>query len=96
MDEITNADIEALARLSRLGLTEEEKQSLLGEMTAILEYVKQLDEVDVKGVEPTSQVTGLNSVYRKDQVVRSEIDRDSLLANAPEKENGFIKVKSVL
>lgn len=96
MSEITTADIEKLAVLARVGLTEAEKKSLAGEMTAILEYVKQLDEVNVGGVDPTSQVTGLTGTSRKDGIVRSDIGRDELLSNAPETENGFIKVKSVL
>lgn len=96
MSKITTADIEKLATLARVGLTEAEKKSLAGEMSSILEYVKQLDEVDVKNVEPTSQVTGLRNVTRNDEVIRSEIGREELLSNAPETENGFIKVKSVL
>lgn len=96
MNEITTADIEKLAILARVGLTEAEKRSLAGEMSSILEYVKQLDEVDVSSVGPTSQVTGLRNVTRKDEVIRSEIDREELLSNAPDTENGFIKVKSVL
>ena len=96
MDKITITDIDKLAKLARLGLTEAEKQSLAEQMTDILEYVKQLDEVDVSQVEPTSQVTGLKNVTREDKIFRSDIDRDELLSNAPDTENGFIKVKSVL
>jgi aspartyl-tRNA(Asn)/glutamyl-tRNA(Gln) amidotransferase subunit C len=96
MDKITISDIDKLATLARLGLTETEKQSLAEQMTDILEYVKQLDEVDVSQVEPTSQVTGLKNVTREDKILRSDIDRDELLSNTPDTENGFIKVKSVL
>jgi len=96
MSKITSEEIEKLAKLARVGLTEEEKGTLATDMTAVLEYVKQLDGVDVSNVEPTSQVTGLTNVTRKDGVVRSEIVRSELLANAPDTENGFIKVKSVL
>jgi aspartyl-tRNA(Asn)/glutamyl-tRNA(Gln) amidotransferase subunit C len=96
MDQITKNDIEKLAKLARLGLTETEKQSLVKQMTDILEYVKQLDEVDVNDVEPTSQVTRLRNVVRKDEIVRSDIERDELLSNTPNTENGFIRVKSVL
>jgi aspartyl-tRNA(Asn)/glutamyl-tRNA(Gln) amidotransferase subunit C len=96
MDRITTQDIEKLAQLARVGLTDREKESLAAEMTSILEYVKQLDEVDVTNVEPTSQVTGLKNVTRDDTVISSNIGRDELLSNAPDIENGFIKVKTVL
>lgn len=96
MDKITKNDIEKLATLARVGLTEKEKESLSVEMTAILDYVRQLDEIDVTNVETTSQVTGLSNISREDNIVRSEISRDELLSNAPEIDNGFIKVKSVL
>lgn len=96
MSEITKTEIEKLAKLARVGLTETETESLAKEMSAILDYVKQLDEVDVSGVEPTSQVTGLSGISRADEVVPSDISRDELLSNAACTENGFLKVKSVL
>ena len=96
MNKITTTDIDKLASLARLGLTGAEKESLATEMTAILDYVKQLDEVDVSKVEPTSQVTGLCNVTREDKMVNCDIERDEILSNAAETENGFIKVKSVL
>jgi len=96
MNKITTDEVEKLAKLARLGLTADEISSLSVEMTTILEYVKQLDEVDVSGVEPTSQVTGLDGVTREDVVVRSAIVREELLSNTPDTDNGFIKVKSVL
>jgi len=96
MNKITTIEIEKLAKLARVGLTESEVELLAGEMSAVLEYVKQLDEVDVSGIEPTSQTTGLTNVMREDVAIRSEIDRDELFSNTPDTENGFIKVKSVL
>jgi len=96
MNKITTTDIDKLATLARLGLTTTEKESLATEMTAILDYVKQLDEVDVSKVEPTSQVTGLSNVTREDKIVECDIERSELLSNASETDNGFIKVRSVL
>lgn len=96
MNKITTNEVEKLAKLARLGLTKEEVSSLSLEMSAILDYVKQLDEVDVSGVEPTSQVSGLTGVTREDKVVSSAIERKELLSNTPDTDNGFIKVKSVL
>ena len=96
MDKITVSDVEKLAKLARLGLSEEEKSSFAAQMTEILDYVKQLDDIDTSSVAPTSQVTGLVNVYSDDIVVASDVSRDEFLANAPQREKGFIKVKSVL
>ena len=96
MAEISKEQVKGLAKLARVGLTIDEEDSLAREMTSILDYVSELDEVDTKNVEPTSQVTGLRNVLREDNLAISEISREELLANVPEIENGFIKVKKVL
>lgn len=96
MEKITKEQIENLAKLARVGLTEEEKVSLSSDMNSILEYVKQLDEVEISGLEATSQVTGLKNITRVDEIKASTISRVDLLCNASETEDGFIKVKSVL
>lgn len=96
MNKITTEEVEKLAKLARIGFTEAEKQSLSLEMSAILEYIEKLDEVDVSQIEPTSQVSGLTNVTRGDEINRSDIDRDDLFSNTKEVENGFIKVKTVL
>jgi len=96
MSKITVKEVEALAKLARVGLAEEEKVSISGQMTEILEYAKQLNDVDTSKAEPTSQVTGLTNVYREDVIFASEVSRENLLANAPEFEDGFIRVRTVL
>lgn len=96
MKEISLKQVEELARLARLGLTEQEKASLAKEMTVILNYVQILDEVSTKNIQPTNQVTGLNSVLRKDEKIVSDILLKERLANVPATENTFIKVKKVL
>ncbi len=96
MRKITKEQVEDLAKLARLGLTDAEKTSLAREMTVILEYSMLLDEVDTKGVQPTSQTTELKNIFRKDCKVISDIDINEKLQNAPVKEKSFIKVKKVL
>lgn len=96
MSKITVEEVEALAQLARVGLSNKEKESLAEQMSEILSYAKQLDEVDTDKVSPTSQVTQLSNVYREDVVLKSEITRDQLLANTPETDSGSIKVKAVL
>ena len=96
MSKITTEEVEKLSKLARVGLTKTEIDALAHDTSAILDYAKQLDEVDVSNVVPTSQVTGLMNVTRKDEVVECDINREELLCNTPETEKGFIKVKSVL
>ena len=61
----------------------------------IVEYINQLGELDTSGVEPTYQVTGLENVWREDEV-KPGISRDELLELAPEKQNNQVKVPQVL
>lgn len=96
MSKIGITEVERLARLARIGLTPDEASSIAVELGAIVEYVEQLQAVDTTGVEETSQVTGLTSVLREDEIRPKNLSRDELLKNAPAKQNGYIKVKRVL
>jgi len=96
MEKITIKQVEDLAKLARVGISESEKISLSSDMNAILEYVKQLEEVDTSNLEPTSQVTGLTNITREDDMIKSVLTRNELLCNTPDTEDGFIKVKTVL
>ncbi len=96
MAKLTPQDILKLARLAKLQLTEEELAQFANELTAITEYIEQLSSVDTNGLKPTSQVTGLTSVMRKDEVINYGPTPDDLLKNAPATENHHIKVKRVL
>lgn len=89
-------DVNHIAKLARLGLSEEEKQKFAKELAAILEFVEKLKEVDTQGVEPTAQVTGLQNISRQDEAREEDEEiRKQILGNAPETKNGFIKVKAV-
>lgn len=94
--KLTREEVEHLGKLARLALTEEEKERYATELSAILEYVEQLQEVDTTDVEPTSQVTGLEDVYRED-VVRAcdEETRKKIIAQFPEREGDLLKVPGV-
>jgi len=92
---ISKKDVEKVAKLARLEISEDEKEKYVQQLGAILQFVEKLNEVDTQGVEPTAQITGLENVMRKDEVSRGE-NREKLLSNAPQTEDGFIKVKAVL
>ncbi len=89
-------DVKHVAKLARLSLEEKEAEEFSKELAEILGFVEQLKEVETEKVEPTSQVTGLENVMRLDEAEKSDIDtRKKILANAPEKKDGYIKVKAV-
>lgn len=96
MAKITREDVLKLAKLSRIKLREDEVDKFVGELDAIVHYVEQIDSVDVAGLEPTDQVTGLKNVMRADEVIDYEETTEELLKNAPARENNQIKVKRVL
>lgn len=96
MSKITIDDVRRVAALAKIAVTDEEAKKLAKELDAILEYVRQLDAVDTKGLEPTYQVTGLINVTRKDEVIDYGTTRDDLLTNAPRKRDGQIEVPKVL
>ena len=92
---LTASDIKRLAELAKLTLTPEETQQFQKQLTAILEFVEKLNEVDTKNVEPTSQVTGQTNVFR-DDLVEPSLTQEEALSNAPRTYNGFFMVDAVL
>jgi len=96
MADLTRDDVLKLARLARLDLTDEEIEQYSKELTAILHYVEQLQAVDVTGLEPTNQVTGLTNVTRKDEVINYGYAPKELLKNVPAVLDDHIKVKRMI
>ena len=96
MTELTREDVLKLARLARLDLSDEEVESYRKELSAILDYVAQLDKADVAGLEPTTQVTGLKNVTREDQVVDYGVSPEDLLRLVPKTQDGQIKVNRMI
>lgn len=96
MTTISIADVQKLAKLSALTLTDEQVEKMSQELTEILHYVEQLNEVDTEGVEPTYQVNGLENVTRPDEIIDYGVAQADLLKNAPEQQNGSIKVPRVI
>lgn len=96
MSKVTVEDVKQIAILARLELDKAEIKKYQSELSNIFEYVDQINEVDTKRVEPAAQVTGLKDVVREDLRILSGLSRDEVLSNAPDKKEGYIKVKSVL
>jgi aspartyl-tRNA(Asn)/glutamyl-tRNA(Gln) amidotransferase subunit C len=96
MSKLSRDDVLKLANLSRLRLTDDEIERFRVELSGILEYVEKLDDVDVSGLKPTYQVTGLKNVMRKDEPVDYGYNTKDLLKNAPAIQDNQFKVKRVL
>ena len=95
MNTISNDDVQRLATLSGLQLSDDEASGLRDDLERIIKYIEQLGELDTSGVEPTYQVTGLENVWREDEV-QSGIPAEKLLDLAAEKQNNQVKVPQVL
>lgn len=89
------SQIEHIAKLSRLELTEDEKKLYSEQLSSVLDYVEQLSEVDTENVEPTANITGLSNVFREDAVEESGVSYKEIEKNAPEFKDGNFVVPSV-
>ena len=96
MSTITNDDVRHLALLSSLQMSDAEVESLCADIEKIINYINQLDKLDTDGVEPTYQVTGLQNVWRDDEIIDSSVSRQQLLALAAEQSDNCVKVPKVL
>lgn len=96
MTQISIDDVHHLAQLSSLQLKDAEAEALRVDLGNILGYIEQLSELSTDGVEPTYQVTDLQNVWRNDEIDNYGIDRDQLLAIAPDADADQIKVPKVL
>jgi aspartyl-tRNA(Asn)/glutamyl-tRNA(Gln) amidotransferase subunit C len=95
MMPVTLKDVGYVANLAKLELSLEKKRRFQKELDSIIKYVDQLNEVDTQKVPLTSHVVFLQNVLREDQVLPS-LSQDEVLANAPEKKDGFFKVPKVI
>ncbi|HLL79881.1 MAG TPA: Asp-tRNA(Asn)/Glu-tRNA(Gln) amidotransferase subunit GatC [Ktedonobacteraceae bacterium] len=84
-----------VAKLARLGMTEEEIETFRNQLSVILENIAILQEVDVSGVSPTAHASRLNTIMRPD-VPQPSYPPELLLANAPDQEDNCLKVRAVL
>ena len=92
---IDRETVKNVAKLARLGLTEEEVDVFASQLSVILENIAKLQEVDVSGVSPTAHASRLSSIMRAD-IPQPSYPPEVLLANAPEQEANCLKVPAVL
>lgn len=89
------AEVEHVAELARLGLTDEEKALFRGQLSAILDYAAVLQGVDTAAISPTATVLPLRNVMR-DDAARPSLSQEDVLANAPDASDGFFAVAAIL
>jgi len=96
---ITEADIEKLSRLAQLELTDEERRALAPQISSIVEYVEQLNEIDTNGIEPSLgglTLEGERTETMRDDAVRPSLGQEAALAEAPDPASGYFRVPKVL
>ena len=93
--EINKEQVEHVAKLARLEVSEDEKAMFARQLSAILTYMDQLKEMDTEGVEPTATVLPTENVFRED-AVKPSLTQERALANAPDQADGFFRVPKIL
>jgi aspartyl-tRNA(Asn)/glutamyl-tRNA(Gln) amidotransferase subunit C len=93
--EITKQDVEKVAKLARLAISQSEKEMFIKQLSQILTHVEKLNQYDTEGIEPTATVLGQTNVFR-DDVVRRSLPADKALANAPERAADWFRVPKFL
>ena len=93
--KITRAEVEHVARLARLELSEPELDTFTAQMDAILAYVEKLNALDTEGIVPTSHAVPMENAFRPDQL-KEAIGVDAALANAPKHVESFFQVPKVI
>lgn len=93
--KISKEEVEKVAKLARLEITEAEKAPFREQLSSILSYVEQLKGFDTEGVEPTATVLEQTNVFREDRV-RPSLPAEQALANAPEQQENFFVVPRIL
>ncbi|MCJ7675145.1 MAG: Asp-tRNA(Asn)/Glu-tRNA(Gln) amidotransferase subunit GatC [Sedimentisphaerales bacterium] len=94
-EKIDQTQVKKVAKLSRLELTEEEVQEFTVQLSAILDYVEKLSELDTEGVEPLAHCLPISNVFRQDEI-RESLGTEKTLANAPQRDGEFFKVPKIL
>ena len=94
-NKIDESQTRRVAKLARLDLSDEEIAGFSSELSAILEYIEKLDELDTSSVEPLAHCLPIHNVFR-DDTVKASLGSEKVLANAPERVDDFFKVPKIL
>lgn len=92
---ITIKDVEHVAKLARLAVSEEEKEKFAQQLGDIVGYIDQLNEVNTDNVKPMAHAIPISNVVR-DDIAENNYDREEMLAISPDEEEGFIQVPKII
>ncbi|KGR79142.1 Asp-tRNA(Asn)/Glu-tRNA(Gln) amidotransferase subunit GatC [Ureibacillus manganicus] len=95
MAKLSKEEVKHVAHLARLAITDEEAEKFADQLGKITVFAEQLNELDTTNVEPTSHVLSIVNVMREDVAVKG-LDRDVMMLNVKEQENGQVKVPPIL
>lgn len=94
---ITKKQIEEIANLARIKLTEEEKEKYISQLSSVLDYFEQLKEIDTKDIEPLINPNSIIDVLREDKAINCDEEIvENILVQMPEKKGRYLKVKRIL
>jgi len=97
MAKLTKQDVLHVAKLAKLPLTDTEVNKFTDQLSAIVNYMDELNSVDTSNIEPTSQTTGLENVFRSDEIKPDQIlSQDLALSGSDKTYNGYFKVDAIL
>lgn len=96
MSKITPKEVQEIAKLARLNLSSDEENKYCVEISNILNYMEIIEEINVGDVYPTAQVASIKNIVRNDIKKTFALKREDILINTPQKEGGYIKVRTVL
>jgi aspartyl-tRNA(Asn)/glutamyl-tRNA(Gln) amidotransferase subunit C len=94
-EKIDQAQVRKVAKLSRLDLSEEEIEEFTGQLSAILDYVAKMNELDTTDIEPLAHCLPISNVFRED-VVKESLGTEKTLTNAPQRDGEFFKVPKII
>ena len=92
---ITSAEVDKIAKLAKLDLSEDEREKFTSQLSDIISYVEKLSELDTKDVEPLAHVNDLMDVFREDES-RPSMEKEDVFKNSPQNDNEFFLVPKVL
>ena len=92
---LTPEEVRRIARLARVGLSDDEVSRFQGQLSEILDYFQRLQEVDTENLPPTAHTLAMHNVMREDEP-RPSFAKEDVLANAPQRENDLFRVRAIL
>jgi aspartyl-tRNA(Asn)/glutamyl-tRNA(Gln) amidotransferase subunit C len=97
MATLNKGDVLHIAKLAKLDIKNSEVGKYSEQLSKVVDYIKELGEVDTEGVEPTSQTTGLNNIFRNDEIdVQNCLSQDEAVSGTDNVHNGYFKVPAIL